>query len=253
MAKRYFKQKKNKPVNYFNEVKAAQKQDKTPASPLVTNVRPDLVPASDAQPAKEGVVKHHHVRTGLGVLLGLVILGLIFITLNGPARPILEKSLLSLARRSPTLTPTASPTPIPPTHTPVPPTQTPLPSPTIRPTNTKIAAILASPTKISPTPTHVPPSATPTVPACRDVSSITLDNVGQTLCVQGIIIKTIKNPTDFMVIFSFERGSFYWVSYDLVWSQAQVGSCYRVNGTINRILNSPVLVFDYRNVPEICP
>ena len=73
------------------------------------------------------------------------------------------------------------------------------------------------------------------------------------MCIEGIIIETVANPTDFMVIFSHERNAFYWVSYDLVWSKAELDTCYQVKGTIDRIGNSPVLVFGYKNLPEVCP
>jgi hypothetical protein len=80
-----------------------------------------------------------------------------------------------------------------------------------------------------------------------------LADVGQTLCVQGTVIKTKANPTDFMVVFSNEKGAFYWVTYDLIWSQGELDTCYRIKGTIGKIANSPVLVFGYSNLPELCP
>jgi hypothetical protein len=67
------------------------------------------------------------------------------------------------------------------------------------------------------------------------------------------VIETIANPTNFMVIFNTEKGSFYWVTYDLVWSQAELDTCYQTTGTIDKIANSPILVFGYSNLPEPCP
>ncbi len=253
MANKSFKQENNKPFDYFREVKAAQKQDNKPLPTPVPPLRPNLVPASDVLPARESVLKNQHIRAGVGILLGFVIVGLMLITIYGPGRPFLENSLIGLAKRAPTLTPTASPTALPPTSTPVPPTATPSPPPTASPTSTHLVVIAASPTKKPPTPTVVPPTLTPTVPECREVSSITLDDVGKTLCVQGTVVELIKNPTDMLVVFSVQRGAFYWISYDLTWTQAQVGKCYRIRGTIARILNNPVLAFDYRNIPEVCP
>jgi hypothetical protein len=95
--------------------------------------------------------------------------------------------------------------------------------------------------------------STPTSNACRDVLSITLDDVGQTLCVQGTVTELISNPNNFMVVFSFQPGAFYWVTYDMVWSKAEVNKCYQVTGEILKINKNPVLVFDYRNIPEECP
>jgi len=73
------------------------------------------------------------------------------------------------------------------------------------------------------------------------------------LCVQGTVIEIIDKPNYFMLIFSNKPASFYWVSYDMVWSQAEVDTCYQIRGTIKQIANSPILVFDYSNIPEVCP
>ena len=72
-------------------------------------------------------------------------------------------------------------------------------------------------------------------------------DVGQTLCVQGKLIEIVDKPNSFMLVFSNKPGAFYWVSYDIVWSQAKVDTCYQIRGKINQIANSPILVFDYSN------
>jgi hypothetical protein len=240
------KPEETKPFNYFHEVEAAQKLEKRDAPNIVTTLRADMVPASDIQPAKESILSHDTLKILLGIILGLVILGLILFTLVGPGRPILESSLSLLAQKAvtPTLTPSA--TLIPPTKTPLLPTKTPSPSPTIQATKTPVVNNSATPRRSTST-------ASPTTPECRDALSITLDDVGKTLCVRGVVLETITNPTDFMVIFSYERGAFYWVSYDVVWSNAEKNTCYQVHGTIDRIGNSPMLVFDYQSLPEACP
>jgi hypothetical protein len=38
-----------------------------------------------------------------------------------------------------------------------------------------------------------------------------------------------------------------------VWSQAELDTCYQTTGKIDQIANSPVLIFGYSNLPEICP
>jgi hypothetical protein len=240
-----------RPSNYFSDVKAAQDQEKPNVSSLISSLRTDMVPSSNTEPAKESVIKHENLKALVGIVLGLIILAFILLMLIGPGRPILEHNLALLANKAATPTLTASsthipPTQIPPTQTPFPPTSIPSPSPTIQPTKTPLIMNAATPTRITPT-------MTPTQPECRDVLSITLDDVGKSLCTRGVVLETIANPTDFMVIFSYERGAFYWVTYDLVWSSAEVKNCYQIRGTIDRIGNSPMLVFDYQNLPEVCP
>jgi hypothetical protein len=159
----------------------------------------------------------------------------------------LERSLSTLKSTVPTSTQQIMPTAVSITETPEKPTSTSTRIPTSRPTNTQIVELITSPTQI-------PATVTPTSDSgCRDALTITLADVGQTLCVQGTIIETLTRPTNFMVIFSTDKGSFYWVTYDLVWSQAELDTCYRTTGTIDQIANSPVLVFGYSNLPELCP
>lgn len=241
----------NKPSDYFREVEAAQKQEKPTVSDLTTKLRADMVPSSNVQPARERIVKHESIRVAVGILLGLVIISMIIFLGIGPGRPILEHGLANLVARGITPSPssTFSPvaptqTPIPSTNTPVPATETPSPSPTRRPTNTQVVFVRASVTPIPPSPTE---------PACRDVLSITLADVGRTLCVKGTVIETINRPSGFMVIFSTDPGAFYWVSYDWVWLKAKLKTCYQITGEIFEMGNNPILLFNYHNQPEVCP
>jgi hypothetical protein len=42
------------------------------------------------------------------------------------------------------------------------------------------------------------------------------------------------------------------VSYDLVWKPAKEGLCVETTGEVMQIANTPVLVFGYQNLPQIC-
>jgi hypothetical protein len=238
------------PVNLFKKVPEAQNTDKPNVTDSVPSLRTDMVPFSNIEPARENPLGRDTLRLVVGLLLGLVIVGMILFTALGPGRPILEQNLVILAHKGtpPTFTPTitASPTRVPPTSTPVTPTNTITASPTPEPTRTQVVRGYISPTAIIYTPI-------PTVPECRQATSITLSDVGQTLCVQGVVLETITNPTNFMVIFSNKQWAFYWVSYDLVWSKVEKNTCYQTHGKIEQIGNSPVLVFNYNNLPEACP
>jgi hypothetical protein len=238
-----------KPSEYFREVKAAQKQEKPPVSNLVTALRTDMVPSSKVQPARESVVKHENIKVAVGILLGLVIVGLILFLGIGPGRPTLENGLASLADREFTPTSTFTTTTEPatktstPTSTQTPQSPTSSPFPTLRPTNTQVLVVQSTATPIAPSATE---------PGCRDALSITLADVGQTLCVKGTVIETINDPSGFMVIFSTEPGSFYWVSYDWAWTKAKKNTCYQITGEIYQMGLNPILLFGYHNQPEVC-
>jgi hypothetical protein len=247
MTNKSFNQENSRPFDYQKEVEAAKKQEKSSTENLVRALRSDMLPASSALPADKNIFQRLNLKIIGGVLIGLVILGLIWFSLAGPGRPLLEQNLASLVNLKSTSTQAMTPSPLPSTNIPPLPSNTPISSPTIHPTNTSTKEIIASPTKI---PTTSTPSPTP---ACRDVSTITLADVGQTLCVQGTVIEIIDNPNNFTLIFSYKHGAFYWVSYDMVWSKAEVDTCYQIRGMIRQIANSPILVFNYRNIPKVCP
>jgi hypothetical protein len=256
MAQKSFRSEERKPSDYFKEVKAAQKQDDLVASDPVAALRADMVPASDAQPARESILQRQHIRVIVGVLLGVVIMIFILFIGVGPGRPILEQGLLGLAGKEITPTYTSTATPVSLTITPVQPIKTALPA-TQTPAQTRTATITQLPTLtpvvVVASPTKDSRTATPTNPGCRDVLSVTLADVGQTLCVKGTVKETIDHPSGFMVIFSNQPGAFYWISYDMIWSKAKVGTCYQVTGKIYQISNGPILVFNYHNIPEVCP
>ncbi|MFZ2095252.1 MAG: hypothetical protein WAV05_01315 [Anaerolineales bacterium] len=245
MANKSTDQDENQPFDYLRKAKSAQ-EEKSNISNIVTSIRADMLPATEEQPARKSIFQQENLKIAVGIWFGIVILALIWYILAGPGRPVMERNLASLAHRETTPTQTITPSPFPATNTQPQPSNTPQPSATMRPTNTAVVVLITSPI-------YPPMTATPTSTGCREALSITLADVGQTMCVQGIVIETVTNPTDFMVIFSNERGAFYWVTYDLVWSKAELDTCYQVQGTIDRIGNSPILIFGYQNLPEVCP
>lgn len=238
--------------NYVKQVIEAQKKDKSAASNPEQVLRTDMVPSSKVEPGKENLWQQDYLRVAVGILFSLVVLALILVSVIGPGRPILEQSLAILARKEPTPTNTTTSTytvtaiTVPPTKTPLPPTSTPSPTRTAQPSRTPLVVIAASPTQVPLTPTV-------TKAACRDALTITLKELGRTLCVQGVVINTIDHPSGFMVIFSTQPGAFYWVSYDMKWTKAKLNTCYQITGKIEQIGSSPILIFDYGNIPEACP
>jgi hypothetical protein len=200
---------------------------------------------SNTSPEKKKFFQRLNLKLIFGILLSLFIIVLVWFMLGGPGRPILEHNLALLVHVNVTSTQHIVPSPVPATGTPLP-SSTPMPSPTIHPTHTPTVRAVASPTI---RPTIITPTS---VSVCRDVVTITLADVGEMLCVQGIVIQTIARPNAFLVIFSDLPGSFYWVSYDMVWSKAELDTCYQTTGTIKQIGNRPILLFGYSNIPEIC-
>jgi hypothetical protein len=206
-----------------------------------------LLAASEVEPEEETIVQQVDPRLLAGLFIGVAILCLILFALIGPGRSILARRLVSLKNQAATETQALVPTAIASTRTPVTPSSTPTMVMTAYPTNTSVVQGFVSPTPLPPTDTPTPE------PACRDALTVTLDDVGKTMCVQGVIIETIANPTNFMVIIDYSRGSFYWVTYDMAWSKAVLNTCYQITGKIDQIGISPLLVFGYNNMPEPCP
>ncbi len=251
--------KKNKPGENIDKVQTAQKPEKPDLQGLVTSLRSDMVPSSAVLPARQSILQHDTLIVATGIALGLIIVGMLLFTVIGPGRPILEQNLAILAHQGTTTTPTSTPSPtliavftaseaaLTPTSTDNPvPTKTATPSPRSQATKTAVVRDYISPTATVFT-------QTPTVVPCREATSISLADVGQTMCVMGVVLNTIASPTSFMVIFSYDRGAFYWVSYDVVWSKAKKNACYEIKGKIEQIATSPMLVFGYKNMPEACP
>jgi hypothetical protein len=182
-----------------------------------------------------------------GILLTLFIIIFVWFMLGGPGRPTLENGLALLIHKDATPTQAVVSSIVIPTATRPQPSKTTLPTSTLRPTSTPTAWLVATRTSMPSTVTAI------STPACRDALTITLADVGQLLCVQGTIIQTAERPNAFMVIFSKKPGSFYWVAYDLVWSKAELDKCYQTKGKIEQLGNSAILIFDYSNLPELCP
>jgi len=255
MEKNSLPKKEFKPIDYFRGVQNIKEKEKTTTENLVQTLRSDMVPASDTLPAQENLLQKIDLKLWVGVVIGLVIIGLIMYSVVGAGRQSLEKKLSSLIRIESTATQEAIPTPFSVINQATETSETPRRNPTTRPTNTQAIVIAASPTIKPPsiTPTKSPGKTSTPVPLCREANTITLEDVGQTLCTSGVVIEIINLPNSFMVIFSTEKGAFYWVSYDMVWTQAEVDTCYQITGMIRQIANSPILVFDYSNIPEVCP
>ena len=251
MVKKSFDQEEDKPFTQINEEKKAEIQDISSTEGLITALRSDMLPASEAMPVPKSIFQRVNLKLVGGIILILILLILIWFFLSGPGREMLEKKLGGLVKVKETPTQQVFLTPTMEKSLSTAPSYTPFNSPTVRPTNTQAAIIFPSPTPIPPT---VTPEGTATPSStCRDALTITLADVGKTLCIQGTVIETITNPSNFMVIFSTEKGSFYLVTYDLVWSQGELDTCYQVTGTIDQIANSPIMLFSYSNLPEVCP
>ncbi len=247
MSKKTFNSEDSKSIDKLTEVEAAKKQEITSTESIIDALRSDMHLISDASPEKKSILERLNLKYLFGILLTLFIIVLAWYMIGGPGRPILEHNLVILVHTSATPTHEVTPSLVPVTNTPPQPSSTPLPSPTLHPSSTPTVRPAASPTMQTPTTTSTAAST------CRDALTITLTDVGQTLCVKGVVIETIERPNAFMVIFSDVPESFYWVSYDMVWSKAELDTCYQTTGTIKQLGNRPIMLFGYSNIPEICP
>ena len=213
---------------------------------LGVRLRAEMLPASQASPRFKAYRKRIITpRRMLNLLLVLVLLGAGWYFGMGPGRQGLEKVLatlidLALQSSQPTLTPIPSMTPLP-----LPASETPTPTATRKPT--------ATTAPVTPTLTPTPALTDTPESTCRDFSTVTLDDVGLELCVQGSILNVIENEGNTLIVFSNEAGAFYLITYDVAWPDGSLGSCYQVTGEVMRLLSSPVIVFGYQNLPVECP
>ena len=122
-------------------------------------------------------------------------------------------------------------------RTPLPPTPTRRASPTVR----------APPPSIS-SQILVGPAST-----CTAAVSVSLNDVGTTVCVQGIVRNAWRDDSQhaFFITFSDHEDAFYMLSYDWTW-EIRRGDCVRAAGEIDRLANSPVIVLGSQDL-QYCP
>lgn len=215
---------------------------------LSVSLRAEMLPSSEIAPDLAKFRWSALSPLKIGAIIGLIILlGLSWIFSAGPGRPILEDALAGMLRvTEPTITPTA---PV------VFETEVVfLPTKTVRATNTPTITPRPIPTAtetvVVDTPTSEP---TPkSVTDCVDVLAVTIEDVGKTMCVRGVILNFEERPSGFLMAFSNKENSMYWVSYDLVWKPAEEGLCVEVTGEVMQIADTPIIIFGYNNLPVIC-
>ena len=135
------------------------------------------------------------------------------------------------------------------TATPRPPTVT----ATRRSTNTPILTNTPLPTNTE-EPITITATVSPSESAgCVQALSVTLADAGKELCVQGIVYETMQQDNAFLILFSAEKGTFYFVVYDRVIPEAKPGVCIRFTGKVQRLLSSPVIAPKFRDAVEVCP
>jgi len=217
---------------------------------LSVSLRADMLPASNISPDMRKFRTTRISPRKLGAVLGFIILiGMGWLFYAGPGRPVLEQVLSVIARQPQTVVP-ATPTIFTATEVAAVPTNTVRAMNT--PTRTPLPLLSSTVAVILDTPTSEPLPSTTQASGCLDVLTITLADVGKTLCVRGVIENFEARPSGFLIAFSNQKGSMFWISYDLVWEPAKKGLCVEVTGEVMQIASSPIIVFGYQNLPEIC-
>lgn len=134
----------------------------------------------------------------------------------------------------------------------------------ILPTSTKTMAVLFTETPVPPTPTSRPtatrtptelPTSTPTPteePACLSALDVTLDHLGESLCVEGTVTRSYYQEPAYYLIFGNAPGAFYMFSYDKRFDSINPGDCVSITGEIRRLKNNPVLVIGITDTLEAC-
>lgn len=95
------------------------------------------------------------------------------------------------------------------------------------------------------------PTATrsPTAEPCLTWAEITLDDVGKTRCVYGVVLTAYTNDNIFYMTFSRKASDFYMVSYG-GWYEGVQGNCVLGKGEIKQIGQAPIMIIDEKNLFE---
>lgn len=109
-------------------------------------------------------------------------------------------------------------------------------------------------TDVSPATATLPPS----ILGCREATTITTADVGQTLCIEGIVLAVKKQEIDrttkaYIYTFSPEKGAFYIVVYNYPLPDVTKGVCIRMTSQVRLLGTAPVMVPTSSELPQICP
>jgi ribosomal protein S27AE len=93
-------------------------------------------------------------------------------------------------------------------------------------------------------------------PNCRRPKEITLQDVGSTLCVRGVVRWAFAQSLTYYVSFSTGATDFYMVGYN--WpeypgSGVNPGDCLQITGLVQQLGNNPVMVVDPADLQQRCP
>jgi len=110
-------------------------------------------------------------------------------------------------------------------------------------------------------PTAPSPTATPTQPAaiqdCLEWSSVTLDHLGQQICVQGKYSKQFKRDDGtYVMTFSDEPGAFQLWSYPKPfdwYTQESDSACVVARGWVQTSGVRPIIILGSKGTMEACP
>lgn len=115
-------------------------------------------------------------------------------------------------------------------------------------------SITIDPDTILPTETPLPAPISPLPEGCIDASLVTLQSVGQTLCVGGTVFNATKTHGVMYIAFNSNQSAFYLVGYD--WNSAQgynQGDCIYTNGLIQSVGSVPMMKVDRASVHACTP
>ena len=91
----------------------------------------------------------------------------------------------------------------------------------------------------------------PEVADCTPSESVTLDDVGKTMCVTGKVIQTIERTTAFSILVGTRSDSFFFVSYERTYNLNK-GTCIFAEGEIVQLGKNPIMLVGYLAPLELC-
>lgn len=90
-------------------------------------------------------------------------------------------------------------------------------------------------------------------PDCLSWNQVSLDQVGGEVCVSGSVYASYAAEGATFVVFDIEEGSFFLLSYDQDLSRLSSETCISVEGKVEQLGQSPVIVLGTRDEIADCP
>jgi hypothetical protein len=116
-----------------------------------------------------------------------------------------------------------------------------------------LATMLAN-EELTPSVTAAPSPISPYPDGCMDARQVSLKEVGQTLCVGGLVFLATQVHGDMYIAFSSDQAAFYMVGYEWVGGKGfNAGDCIYANALVENLGSVPIMQIHQSNVHRCTP